>query len=256
VPVIKKNVESKTLKTISIITATYNASENISQLIKSLQAQTDSEFEWVIADGESNDDTLSIINNAPDLNIKLDSKKDCGIYDALNRGIELSSGSYYLVLGADDFLYPDAIENFRKNLTTHDNKAYDLVSASIMANDKIIRPMSGLGWLYGLGGETSGHSVGLLIKKELHVKYGLYSKKYPICADQKFVLSAIKHGVRINRLNFISGIYGTTGFSSEDMLGSLTEGFRVKVDVGYNLFNQYLLLTCRLIKNILKVSHK
>jgi glycosyltransferase involved in cell wall biosynthesis len=45
VPVIKKNVESKTRKTISIITATYNASENISQLIKSLQAQTDSEFE-------------------------------------------------------------------------------------------------------------------------------------------------------------------------------------------------------------------
>jgi glycosyltransferase involved in cell wall biosynthesis len=239
--------------TISIITATYNARSYLPALIESLRKQTDKDFEWVVSDGDSKDGTQALISEIKDLKVALDSRKDFGIYDALNRGIELSTGSYYLVLGADDFLYPDAIENFRKSLITTDNTAYDFVSVSIMANNKIIRPKSGLGWLYGLGGETSGHAVGLLIKKSLHNRYGLYSNKYPICADQKFVLSAIKRGVNVNRRDFISGVYGTTGFSSEDMLGSLTEGFRVKVDLGYNLFSQYLLLTCRLIKNMFKV---
>ena len=241
------------MASISIITATYNAKSDLISLIKSLQQQTDKDFEWVVSDGASTDGTQALVSEINDFKVVLNSREDFGIYDALNRGIKISTGDYYLVLGADDYLHPDAIKNFRKNLTISDNKNYDFVSASIMANGKIIRAKSGLGWLYGLGGETSGHSVGLLINKKLHENYGLYSKKYPICADQKFVLSAVKGGVSINRPNFVSGVYGTTGFSSEDMLGSLTEGFRVKVDVGYNCLNQYLLFTFRLVKNIFKV---
>ena len=241
------------MASISIITATYNAKSDLISLIKSLQQQTDKDFEWVVSDGASTDGTQALVSEINDFKVVLNSREDFGIYDALNRGIKISTGDYYLVLGADDYLHPDAIKNFRKNLTISDNKNYDFVSASIMANGKIIRAKSGLGWLYGLGGETSGHSVGLLINKDLHEKYGLYSNKYPICADQKFVLSAVKGGVSINRPNFVSGVYGTTGFSSEDMLGSLTEGFRVKVDVGYNWLNQYLLFTFRLVKNIFKV---
>jgi glycosyltransferase involved in cell wall biosynthesis len=247
VPVIKKNVESKTRKTISIITATYNASENISQLIKSLQAQTDSEFEWVIADGESDDDTLSIINNVPDLNIKLDSKKDFGIYDALNRAVSVCSTDFYVVLGADDILYKDAISQFKKKIEENPGASFYCFSLN-EGGRKIKKPKKGLFWLYGLGGECSGHAVSLLIRRSVHEKIGLYSKRYSICADQHLIGRAIYEGVPFVRSDVCVGLYGTDGFSAQNRLAGLCESFLVKYEICSIKSVQIILFIIRLIK--------
>ena len=110
---------------ISIVTATYNASQQIPRLVSSLRSQTNKNFEWIIADGGSTDSTLDTIREIDDLNIIVDSKKDFGVYDALNRAIQIASGKYYVVMGADDYFYKDAIDKYLFYCSNFD---YDIVS--------------------------------------------------------------------------------------------------------------------------------
>src|SRR5262245_157296 len=116
--------------TISVITPTYNAATTLPRLIASLRTQTDRDFEWVIADGHSNDGTLEMLRGIDDLDIRITSQPDYGIYDALNRGVRTCSGEYYVVIGADDFFEPEAIRNFRSNVYDASGNPVDMVASA------------------------------------------------------------------------------------------------------------------------------
>jgi len=96
------------------------------------------------------------------------------------------------------------------------------------------------------------HSVGLLIRKDLHSKLGYYSRKYPIAADQFFILKAISHGAMIMKGQTIVGVHGSQGVSGVDSRGVITEFFRVQVELGHNKYVQTALCCLRLIKNIFR----
>ena len=130
---------------ISVITATYNAIQYLPALVESLRGQTDKDFEWVVADGASTDGTLEYLKSITDLNLKVVSQEDFGIYDALNRGIKACSGEFYLVVGADDVLYHNAIEIFRSGIGVE----IDIVTASIDFGDRISKPRRRMPWFYG-----------------------------------------------------------------------------------------------------------
>jgi glycosyltransferase involved in cell wall biosynthesis len=119
---------------ISIITATYNAGDRLPRLIESLRAQSDLDFEWVVMDGASTDGTLDLLAEVKDLNLVLDTRPDFGIYDAINRAIEVAGGEYYLVLGADDIIYPETVASFRRVASNSDA---DLITAQIFADGRI-----------------------------------------------------------------------------------------------------------------------
>jgi len=97
------NNEMTKRASFTVITATYNAQNHLPMLIESLRKQSDKEFEWVVADGASDDGTLELLQSIDDLNIVISSQPDFGIYDALNRAIRDSSGKYYIVAGATFF---------------------------------------------------------------------------------------------------------------------------------------------------------
>jgi len=243
--------EHPTDVSISVITATYNASSVLPDLLDSLLKQTDQRFEWVVVDGASTDKTVKLVENCKLGNVNLLSEKDCGIYDALNKGVERASGDYYLVVGADDILFPNAIADFKKAVS---DKRCDLVASHVIVDQTVVKPQSGKGWLKGLHGETSGHAVSLLIRKSLHQQYGLYKTPYRICADQHFVLSAINANASIARVGFISGKYSVDGFSAQDVLGSLLEGFRVKVSVYGFKFSLLAFFILKLFKNYNRIK--
>jgi glycosyltransferase involved in cell wall biosynthesis len=232
--------------TISVITATYNAAKLLPTLIASLRAQTDKHFEWVVADGGSTDGTLALLKNIEDLNITLTSEPDCGIYDALNRAIKLSTNEYYIVMGADDSFFPEAIHNFRQAAA---QSGADMVTAEILIADQVLKTREGKGWRFGLNGLISAHSVGTMFRKALHVKFGFYSNKFPIAADQLFVTQACHGGASRYITNFVSGKFGTDGVSSADYLGTLMEFFRVQIITGHNKIIQLALLWARLMRN-------
>lgn len=234
---------------ISIITATYNAVDVLPGLVAALRAQTDKNFEWIVADGASTDGTLELLHSIKDLQLKILSQEDFGIYDALNRGIRASSGDYYLVVGADDGLYPEAVSIYRESLT----EGIGFVTASVNFNGDIRAAGRGSVWRVGQFAYFSSHAVGVLINKELHSRFGFYSRRYPIAADQLFLLTAAKAGVTITVSPKVVGYFGMNGLSSFDLLGSITELYRVQVQVGHNIIGQTVLCCIRLVWYSLKL---
>jgi glycosyltransferase involved in cell wall biosynthesis len=94
---------------VSVVTATYNASEHLETLIQSISEQTCSQFEWIVIDGGSNDNTLDILKKNGALISALVSEKDRGIYDAWNKGVRRARGEWIYFLGADDFFWSDEV---------------------------------------------------------------------------------------------------------------------------------------------------
>ncbi|MFT4304483.1 MAG: glycosyltransferase, partial [Candidatus Woesearchaeota archaeon] len=105
---------------ISIITVCYNSSNTIEKTIKSVINQKNKNFEYIIIDGESSDDTLKIINKYKKFINKIISEKDNGIFEAMNKGIDFAKGDIIYFLNSDDFLLNNNIINkiqkiFEKN---------------------------------------------------------------------------------------------------------------------------------------------
>lgn len=97
---------------ISIITATYNSAETINDTIKSVLCQTNKDFEYIIVDGGSTDETIGIVKSYESEfsgKLKWVSEKDKGIYDAMNKGIKMASGDIIGILNSDDYYTSDDI---------------------------------------------------------------------------------------------------------------------------------------------------
>ena len=187
----QKNIKYDDIK-ITVLTATLNVENVIRPLIQSLVGQTDRNFNWVVVDGCSNDSTVALISEAHELDVTILKVQDFGIYDALNRGVALIEYGYYLVVGADDTLAADAIKNYRASAFFGNT---DIVCAAIIRGNRKVLPRRRFGWLLGMNGVASSHSVGMAINVDLHKKFGMYSNKFPIAADQLFVRACIAGGV-------------------------------------------------------------
>lgn len=94
---------------ISLITVTFNAGHTIARTLESVACQDCRDFEHVIIDGKSTDDTLQIIekykNDNPDLKVVVVSEPDKGLYDAMNKGLAMAKGRFVCFLNAGDKLH-------------------------------------------------------------------------------------------------------------------------------------------------------
>ena len=108
---------------VSIITVVRNAVDTIETTIKSVLNQTYGNIEYIVIDGESTDGTLEIINKYRDQISIIVSEKDNGLYDALNKGVRLSTGDWIGILNSGDvFTANDVIANIF--LSKKDFKTY------------------------------------------------------------------------------------------------------------------------------------
>lgn len=94
---------------ISIITVVRNCEITIENTILSVINQEYKNFEYIIIDGKSTDNTLDVINKYKDSISLIISESDLGIYDAMNKGIRYSKGDWVYFLGGDDILYNNQV---------------------------------------------------------------------------------------------------------------------------------------------------
>lgn len=93
----------------SIITVTWNAASVIGPTIKSVERQSSSNYELLIIDGASTDDTLAIVKQASIASLRVYSEPDKGLYDAMNKGIARARGRYIMFLNAGDALADETV---------------------------------------------------------------------------------------------------------------------------------------------------
>ena len=93
----------------SIITVTWNAASTIRPTLESVQRQTSSDYEMLIIDGASTDDTLQIVKQASLVSLRVFSEPDGGLYDAMNKGIARARGRYLIFLNAGDALAGETV---------------------------------------------------------------------------------------------------------------------------------------------------
>ena len=110
-PYIRPNLQASDIK-ISVIVATYNSADTLSDTLDSILRQTYQNYEVVLCDGASQDDTMKVVERYISLfggRMKAVSEKDNGIYDAMNKGIERATGDIVGILNSDDFYTSDDV---------------------------------------------------------------------------------------------------------------------------------------------------
>lgn len=105
----------------SIVTVTYNAADTILLTLDSVGEQTFTDYEHLIIDGDSQDRTLDLVKNHSNPRISYISEKDCGIYDAMNKGLSMAKGKYVIFLNAGDrFPTPCTLQHYTDKIEAND----------------------------------------------------------------------------------------------------------------------------------------
>lgn len=188
----------------SIITISYNSEKTIEDTITSVLSQNGVDLEYIIIDGGSKDGTLEIINKYKDKISKIVSEPDRGVYDAMNKGVKLTTGDIIGILNSDDF-YKD--RNVLKDVSKvfHDGD-FDACYGDIEYVDrndikKIVRFWKSgeyrkdkldTGWIMP-------HPA-FFVKKEIYNKYGLFNSDFKLAADYELMLRFLIKGLKIKYL--------------------------------------------------------
>ena len=150
-------------KLITIITVVKNDEQHIEKCIESVLTQKYKNIEHIIIDGNSSDNTMSIVNKFRDKISVILSESDKGIWDAMNKGIKLAKGNIVGFLNSDDFYYKDSLQIVNDYFNKYNIdflfgtvKKYKLMHGF---NPKIIK------WSFGF---YTSHSVGFFIKTDKH----------------------------------------------------------------------------------------
>ena len=183
---------------VSIITATYNSAKTLKVCMASVLNQTYDNIEYIIIDGNSKDQTQTIIKAAADKynTIKWISESDKGIYDALNKGVERATGDVVGFVHSDDYLASDTIITDIVNSfkTKQIEGVYgDLHYVSFENTDSVVRnwisqpfkaKLLNRGWM-------PAHPT-LFLKRQVYLDKGLFNLDYKIAADYDFILRVFK----------------------------------------------------------------
>lgn len=235
---------------ISVVTATWNSGKTIKDTIESVLHQTYPDVEHIIKDGGSQDNTMAICEgyqrrfyssaDAPGSKVKtmkIVSEKDGGIYDAMNKGVEMASGDIIGILNSDDFYTSDDVlqkvaDEFQKDSSLeavygdiHFVKPEDLGKCTRYYSSKSFRP-----WLLRFGFMPAHPSF--YVRREVYEKYGLYDLQFRTSSDFEWMVRLFaKHHIRAKYLpmDFVTmrdGGESTAGMEAKrkvnnDIVGSL-----------------------------------
>lgn len=183
--------------TISIITVVYNNNETIAEAIGSVLGQTCKDIEYIIIDGGSTDGTVETINQYKGSIDKFISEPDKGIYDAMNKGLQMASGDIIGILNSDD-LYADADvlkdvwQSFADNPET-DILYGDLVYVKRNDVNKTVRKWQSKPYFKNFfeWGNVPPHPA-LFVRAGVYKQAGLFNLQYKLAADYEFMLRIFK----------------------------------------------------------------
>ena len=222
---------------ISIITPVLKFDRSIKELYQSITRQSDLSYvEWIIVYESNVKFKQKTFKLKKSLKLLIIYSNKNNIYEALNSGIIASSYPYYITIGQDDYFENDTFEFFKKSILN--NNEYSLFvfrTTHINTETKINSKIFFNKLLY-----ESNHSGGLLIKKEIHNKIGLYDTNFKIASDQLFIKKFLKLEYKYKKYLKTSARIGKSGITSKNKKLSLLENFII--DMKLKKVNLYTLI--------------
>jgi len=218
----------------SIIIPTFNSENTIGKCLKSIYEQEFEDFEVIIIDGKSTDETLSIISAFKNHNTKVFSEIDEGIYDAMNKGIDLANGKFIYFLGSDDTLFnPQVLKNINYTI---DSKTDKIIYGNVKMNgtNKWVKDGTVYGGEFNLKRILS-HNIphqAIFYHYSVFDILGKFNLRYPIFADHDFNIKAFsqylfKYTELIVADFFVGGASTTkSDHFAEDRIANIVQYFK------------------------------
>ena len=219
---------------VSIISISRNEGAAIRPTIESVLAQTYGNFEYIIKDGASTDDTVQIAEEYSEefkkrgIGYKIISEADKGIYDAMNTGVGLSQGHWINFMNAGDCFYGrDTLKNIFEGK--------DLSGTELIYGDTIEEEFGEFYYfrkcpeLIEERMPFSHQSV--FARRELLEEFP-FDLKYPIAADYNFLLEAHEKGCSFKDSGEVVAVVSKSGVSSVKLKDTYLESLRLREDRG------------------------
>lgn len=231
---------------VSVITVCYNSGKTIQKTLESVLNQTYLNYEYIIIDGNSNDETLGIIENYKGIfkdRLTVISEPDKGIYDAMNKGIRMAKGKLIGLVNSNDYYEQDALEKivkaYRGNKMeivygmqrefSQDGRLQNIIfrSHEFLETQMICHPTC-------------------FVSKDTYEKIGYFDLQYKYSSDYDFLLRAFRSKeVEFTPMYEIISNFLLGGVSGN--VAAYLETFRIWRKYGYITAKRYYLITWRTI---------
>jgi len=249
---IKKKISSK--PKISVITVVLNGGKYLEECLKSLYKQNYENLEHIVIDGGSTDNTIDIIKTYQDKIEYWCQKKDKGIYDAFNLGMQLAKGDYIGFLNSDDTYADNAFIHLERYIRSYPQ--LDFIFGSVKKHWGILygyKPYK-IRWSWGF---YSSHSTGFFIKLKSAKKIGYYNLKYQYSSDYDyFYRMIIEHKLKGigTKKNELFGYFRRGGFSSKiNFRDHFFEEIEIRLNNKQSKFLVLIIFIYKYLKNIKKL---
>lgn len=240
---------------ISIIIPTLNDIKGLKKTLKSILIQTHKNREIIVIDGGSEDGTSNFLKKSKKIN-KWISKRDKGIYDAINKGIALAEGDIINTINAGDYYYSKkSLHIINKYFTM--NPKISFIFGAVKKN-KIYHKYEPqkMWWTFNF---YPSHSGGFFVLKKIHKKIGNYNLKFPCSSDYDFFWRLIKkykyRGLSTKKNELIS-VFKPGGFSSKyGVYNHIWEETKIRLANKQNSFFVITLYLLRIVRNCHKFNY-
>lgn len=198
---------------ISIIIATYNSAVTISTALESVCKQSLQNWECIIVDGLSSDNTLQIVADyeKKDSRFRHLSGKDSGVFDALNKGVKIAKGEWIYVLGSDDELTVDGLSILVAAMDDDSSVGYgDAIALYPDGKTRKIRtkPLS-----YIKYNMVTSHQA-MIVRKSVMEEFGYFDLRFKLCADFDLFQKIYLNGRNFKYVKASIAYYGMSGLSN------------------------------------------
>ncbi len=215
----------------SVVTVCYNAKTDLERTCESLKAQVYHNFEWVVVDGASSDGTLEWLQLEP-LVKRFISEPDTGVYNAMNKSLDLCNGEFVIFMNAgDEFFNQFVLEKVALTLA-------DFPECQFLFGDACIVPEIGRpffrAYLDPIGQQNICHQS-IFYRRKLFLNFGKYDEHFRIVADYDFNLRLlITQQIVPFHLNYpiCKFYYGGLSSGAKYLKEQRLDGFRLRLKWG------------------------
>lgn len=230
----------------SIVTVSLNAASHIGEAIDSVVAQTYDDYEYVVVDGGSMDQTLEILQRSESQlsgRLRWRSEPDNGLYDAMNKGLQRARGEYVVFLGADDRLAPGALASVKAALAQHPDADIVCGATRVFGERDEWREPPRSYRDSRIPKRAPARHQSIYCKRDRLLSVGGFNTRYSIAADYDLYLKLIEAGATEVLLEAPLSEFRLGGVSSAAAMPTAREYFDVRVAHGASrLVQRFVLL--------------